>query len=184
MNYSLKGWNVEKLTRRHKSGPLTPCSVDNDCARYVTAELAYGTAHVHHEALTRCRLVWAVHLHELHHESPSCCYCCVRAILEWHHGYVMWGYAMNMSQLRSGYVTAAAMAAASARREAVLWLPCQPGENVSAVPMASWISFQSLSLCLAYPGFSDHCKTATKCIYHKHPQTFDFEVSELQMKDR
>ena len=28
-----------------------------------------------------------------------------------------------------GYAVAAAMAAASARREAVLWLPCQPGEN-------------------------------------------------------
>ena len=28
-----------------------------------------------------------------------------------------------------GYVVATATAAASARREAVLWLPCQPGEN-------------------------------------------------------
>ena len=28
-----------------------------------------------------------------------------------------------------GYVVAAATAAVSARREAVLWLPCQPGEN-------------------------------------------------------
>ena len=36
---------------------------------------------------------------------------------------------MAMSWLRYGYVIAAAMAAASARREAVLWLPCQPGED-------------------------------------------------------
>ena len=36
---------------------------------------------------------------------------------------------MAVSQLPFGYVTAAAMAAASARREAVLWLPCHPGEN-------------------------------------------------------
>ena len=36
---------------------------------------------------------------------------------------------MAMSWLRYGYVIAAAMAAASARREAVLWLPCQPGKN-------------------------------------------------------
>ena len=28
-----------------------------------------------------------------------------------------------------GYVAAAATAAASGRREAVFWLPCQPGEN-------------------------------------------------------
>ena len=31
--------------------------------------------------------------------------------------------------LRFGYVVAAAVAAMSARREAVLWLPFQPGEN-------------------------------------------------------
>ena len=30
---------------------------------------------------------------------------------------------------------------------------------------------------------SVNSKTATKCIYHKYPQTSDFEVSELQMTD-
>ena len=53
-----------------------------------------------------------------------------------------------------GYVMAVSMAAASTRSEAVSWLPCQPGENVSAVPLAPHVSFQPLSLCLAYPGFN------------------------------
>ena len=52
MDYSLKRWNVEKLTRWHESGPLTSRSVDNDFAWYVTAEIAYGTAQAHHEVLT------------------------------------------------------------------------------------------------------------------------------------
>ena len=34
-----------------------------------------------------------------------------------------------MLRLCYGYVAAAATAAASGRREAVFWLPCQPGEN-------------------------------------------------------
>ena len=36
---------------------------------------------------------------------------------------------MALSWLCYGSFVAAAMAAASERREAVLWLPCQPGEN-------------------------------------------------------
>ena len=53
----------------------------------------------------------------------------------------------------------------------LLWLLHQPEErlcygchatreriNVSAVPMAPWVSFQSPSLCLAYPGFRGHCR--------------------------
>ena len=46
-----------------------------------------------------------------------------------------------------GYAMAAAMAAASKERI-----------NVSAVPLAPPISFQPLSLCLAYPGFSKRCR--------------------------
>ena len=38
-----------------------------------------------------------------------------------------WGYIMLW--LCYGYVVATATAAALARREAVLWLLCQPGEN-------------------------------------------------------
>ena len=72
-------------------------------------------------------LLCALYLHELHRGSPGCC--CTETTLEWHHGDVIRGYVMAMSWLRYGYVIAAAMAAASARREAVLWLPCQPGKN-------------------------------------------------------
>ena len=65
---------------------------------------------------------------------------------------------MAVSQLPFGYVTAAAMAAASARREAVLWLPCHPGENKCVCSSYGSLSlFQSPSLCLAYPGFRGHC---------------------------
>ena len=52
---------------------------------------------------------------------------------------------MNMSQLRSGYVMAAAMAAASARREAVLWLPCQPGENKCVCSSYGFLSLLPVS---------------------------------------
>ena len=39
---------------------------------------------------------------------------------------------MAILLLHYGYVVATAMAAASARREAVFWLPCQPEENKQA----------------------------------------------------
>ena len=48
------------------------------------------------------------------------------------------------------------MSAVSARREAVLWLPCRI--NVSAVPKAPRVPFQPLSLSLAYPRFSEECR--------------------------
>ena len=69
----------------------------------------------------------AVHLYELHHESPGCC--CTGATLKWHHVYVIWGYAMPMLWLSYGYIMAAATAAASASRKDVLWPSCQPAEN-------------------------------------------------------
>ena len=47
--------------------------------------------------------------------------------------------------LRYGYVVAAATAAMPARREAVLQLPCQPGENKHVCS-----SYGSLSLLPAY----------------------------------
>jgi len=92
------------------------------------------------------RLLSAVHLYELHRDSPGCC--CTGAVLERQHGYVKWGYAMVM-----------------------LWLLSQPGETlcyschasqeriiVSAVLTAPWAFFQLLSSRLAYPGFSEQCK--------------------------
>ena len=90
---------------------LTPRFVNNE---YVTAEITYSTAHVHHEVLGP-GLLCAVRLYERHHESPGCG--CTGVTLEQHHGYVM-----------GGYILTAAPAAASSGREAVLWLPCQPEE--------------------------------------------------------
>ena len=63
-----------------------------------------------------------------------------------------------MLGLHHGYVVPAASAAMSAGSKAVLWPPCQPGENVSAVPLAPQVSLQPLSLCLAYPGFRKQCE--------------------------
>ena len=72
-------------------------------------------------------LLCALYLHELHRGSPGCC--CTETTLEWHHGDVIRGYVMAMSWLHYGYVMASVTAAASARREAVLWLPCQSGKK-------------------------------------------------------
>ena len=55
-----------------------------------------------------------------------------------------------MLWLPYGYVMAAAMAAKSAKRKAVLWLLCQPGENKCVC-----VFFQPLMSCLAYPVFSE-----------------------------
>ena len=89
------------------------------------------------------RLLCVVHLCELHHESPGCC--CIGATLEQHHGYGMWGYALALLRLCYSYVTAAAKTAVSARREAVLRLLCQPGENKCACS-----SYSSSSLIPAF----------------------------------
>ena len=80
------------------SHPLAPCSVNND---FVTAEITYSTARVHHKVLTwswasLCStlihgLLCVVHLYG-HHLGRFCC--CIRATLEWHQGYVMWGYSI------------------------------------------------------------------------------------------
>ena len=58
-----------------------------------------------------------VHLYKLHHESLSCC--CIGATWEQHHDHLIRGYVMATLWLCYGYVVAAAMVAASARREAV-----------------------------------------------------------------
>ena len=53
------------------------------------------------------------------------------ATLEQHHGDVMWGYVLAMLCLCYGKVMTVAVAAASIKREAVSWLPCQPEKNKS-----------------------------------------------------
>ena len=87
----------------------------------------------------------SISIYKFHLKSPGCCY--TGAILEWHHRYIMWGYVMAM-----------------------LWLLHQPGErlyyvchatqeriNLSSVPIAPCIFFQSLSSSLAHPGSSKQC---------------------------
>ena len=65
---------------------------------------------------------------------------------------------MALLWLHYDYIVAAAMAPTTARREAVLWLPCQPGENIHVcTSYGSSISFQPLTSSLAYPGFSKQC---------------------------
>ena len=76
-------------------------------------------------------------------KGPGCY--SIRATLEWYHDYVIWGYVMAILLLHYGYVVATAMAAASARREAVLQLPCQPGECKQVCS-----SYSSLSLLLGF----------------------------------
>lgn len=62
---------------------------------------------------------------------------------------------MAMLQLHYSEVVAAATVAASARREAVLQLPCHPGENklVTAVPMAPGV-LPASQLTPCYPGLN------------------------------
>ena len=85
---------------------------------------------------------------KFHHESPS--YGCIGTTLEWHHGHVIWGYVMALLWLRYGYVVAVATIAASAKTEAVLWLPCQLGEN-KRVCSCYGSAFSSSLLACALP---------------------------------
>ena len=59
---------------------------------------------------------------------------------------------MTLLWLHYGYVVAVAMAAESARRETVIWLPCQTGENKPVCSsMAPRVSFQpQLAPCLPW----------------------------------
>ena len=106
-------------------------------------------------------LLCVVHLYELHCESPGCFY--IKATLKWHHGYVIWVYAIATLWLCYGCLMVMLWL--------LLWLLHQPGErlcfgccasqeriNVSALPIAPRVSFQPLSSCLAYPGFSKRCE--------------------------
>ena len=94
------------------------------------------TAHVRHEGLNWSRAAVCGTPYELHHESPDCC--CI--------GYIGAASWLCYVRLCYGYivVVAASMAAASARRETVLWLPHQPGENKRVCS-----SYGSLSLFTA-----------------------------------
>ena len=112
-----------------------------------------------------------LYLYELHRRSPGCC--CTETSLEWDHGYVM-----AMSWLHYGYVMA------------VLQLLHQPGERlcygchaiqerkrVSAVPMAPWVIFQPLNLCLAHPGFSKQCEQQDNWYHEQDLQYNHVEIN-------
>ena len=140
------------------SGSPIPCFVNNN---NVTNEIIYSMTHICHEVLTWSWATLVVHLYELHHESPGCCR--IRATLKWHHGYVIWVYAIATLWLCYGCLVVMS--------RLLLQLLLQPGErlcfgfcanqeriNVAAVPMAPRVSFQPLNSCLAYPGFSKQCE--------------------------
>ena len=111
-------WGKSKLAKKVYSGSLAPHFVNYVTAKIILALL--NAKHFYHMCTVKYslghRLLCAVSLEELHHESSGCC--CTGATLKRHPGYIIWGYIM-----------AAATAAASVRKEAVLWLPCQPGEK-------------------------------------------------------
>ena len=132
------------------SGSLAP--------RFVTAAVTYSTAHAHQEVLAWSRVFCVLYAYV----TPPI------KLREWplHHGCVCW-----VSHERREYSVNTALAAVSARREAVcsyvvllwllLWLLCQPEEN-KHVCRSHGVSrllpaFQPLSSCLAYPGFSEQC---------------------------
>ena len=101
-------------------------------------------------------LVSGLSLYELHHESTGCC--CIGATLE--HILVM--QSEFISRLHYGYLMVILCPLLwLRRRNTVLWLPCQPGENKSVC--SSYGSFQPLSSCLAYHGFRELCS----CVNHE-----------------
>ena len=126
------------------SGSPAPHFVNND---YVTAEIISSTSHVHHEMLAWLwARICAVPLYERYHESPA--WCCTGATLEWPHDYVMCGYVMALLWLCYVYAVAA-----TARREAVLRLPGQPGEKkrvCSPYGSSSLLPASQLAPCLPW----------------------------------
>ena len=93
----------------------------------------------------------AVHLYELHRESPGCW--CTGAAVERHHGYVTGSYGMAVLWPRYGYIMAAATAAASGRRQAVSRLPCRSGDSkrvCSSYGPSSLLPASELRPCLPW----------------------------------
>lgn len=126
----------------------------------VIAEVLCSTEHACHKArLIMSYFVLWWNIRSFTTKAPSCS--ALEATLEWHHGCVIWGYVLAIFWLCYSYVVAAAMAAASAGRKAVLWLPCQARRrNVCVVPMALSSLLLPFGSHLAYPGFSEEWDTA------------------------
>ena len=127
-------WEERKLAKMGCSGSLAPRFVDND---NVTSEIIYSTAQAHHEVLTLSQAtlcgtpVWAPPRKSASQERlplwPLYRYDSGEGLC---YGRLYYGccYGCSINQERM---------------------------NVSAVPVAPWVSFQPLSSRLAYPGFSE-----------------------------
>ena len=138
------------------SGSLTPCFVYND---YVTAQIAYSTAHACHKVLTWSWVVCSNAYVSSTRSGRN--YCCIMGVSL---GSAIRGetIAWILLQLLHQQGDNTVMAAVSARREVVcsyVYGCCasQNRINVSAFPMAPRIFFWPLSSHLAYPGFSEQC---------------------------
>ena len=116
------------------------------------------------------RLLCEIFLYKLHHESPGCC--CTGATLERHHDYVIWHYVMATLWLSySGCYNCCVSQERGCLMVLNVCCASQQIINMSAIPMAPWVSFQPLSLHLAYSGFSKQCR---KCEQQDHwPQEQD-----------
>ena len=150
-----------------QSGSLSPCShallphVSSQTVTlegYVTAQITYSTEHTHHKVLAWS---WATVYGMPVWRSPwkpwlllHWCYICVTS----------WLCYMSLCY---GFV----MITLWFMLRLLLWLLHQSGErlcygcgasqekiNMSAVPMPLGVSFQPLSLCLAYLGFNKQCR--------------------------
>ena len=93
---------------------------------------------------------------------------------------------MALLWLHCGYVMVAATAAASAG-ERLCYGCCASQEriNMSAVPTAPRVSFQPLSLSLAYPGFGKQCEQQDNW-QHEQDQQYNWhsQQDEQQLNDK
>ena len=131
------GGGESKLAKAACIGSLTPHFVKDD---YVTPERVCSTAHAYQELLAASGSAFV---------RNACRSFTVKAlaVLRWSCTGVR-GYVLAVM-----VVMAVATAAASARREAVFQLPCQPGEsNLSAVPVAPVSSSRLLAHTLPTQG--------------------------------
>lgn len=148
-----------KLTRWHQSSslnpcsqaPLTPCSVSNDSARLCMAEITYRTACVS----------WGTSLvtgYFLRYTCKNFTLEALAAAASVYTGVTSWLRHMSLCYGYLWLCYGCCYRCCIGQREAVLWLPCQPGENIHVcTSYGSSISFQPLTSSLAYPGFSKQC---------------------------
>ena len=80
---------------------------------------------------------------------------------------------MAMLWLHYSEVVAAATVAASARREAVLWLPCPPGEKKRVCSSyGSWSFLPASQLMPWYPGLNKPCEQQDNWCYEQNEERY------------